>query len=111
MRERVCTGPPALTVLVVTPVLWNGSMLGAVRSAGESTERSPMLAPGTISPGRWQVGEVGKACSDKVMLEKVEAEVVGQMWWWGGWLPVECVDSVAWQLQQYAQCLLDRARL
>jgi len=111
MSERVCTTPPMLTVLVVMPMLWNGSTCGAVRSAGESTERSPMLVPGTISPGRWQVGEVGKACSDKVMLEKVRAEVVGRMRWWGGWLPVGCVDSMAWQLQQYARRLLDRARL
>lgn len=92
MSERVRTIPPALTVLVVTPVLWNGSTLGAVRSAGESSERSPNFAPGTISPGRWEVGEVGKAWSDKVALEKVEAEVVGRMRWWGGWLLVGCVD-------------------
>ena len=111
MSEQVHTMPPALTVLVVTPVLWNGSTRRAVRSAGESTERSPMLALGTISPGRWQVGEVGKACSDKVTLEKVGAEVVARMRWWGGWLPVGCVDSMAWQLQQYARRLLDRARL
>lgn len=85
-KERVRTTPPALTVLVVTPVLWNGSTLGAVRSAGESTERRPMFAPGTISPGRWAVGEVGNACSDKVALEKVEEEAVGRMRWW-------CVDN------------------
>ena len=33
---------PALTVLVVTPMLWNGSMLRAVRSAGKSMDRRPM---------------------------------------------------------------------
>jgi len=37
MSERVRTTPPALTVLVVTPMLWNGSMLGAMRSTGESS--------------------------------------------------------------------------
>ena len=83
MSERVRTTPPALTVLVVTPVLWKGSTLGAVRSAGESTERRPMFAPGTISPGRWEVGETGKACSDKVTLEKVDDEAVGRMRRWG----------------------------
>jgi len=72
MSERVRTMPPALTVLVVTPVLWNGSTLGAVRRAGESTERRPMFAPGKMSLGR-------RPCSDKVTLEKVEVETVGRM--------------------------------
>jgi len=72
MSERVRTIPPALTVLVVMPVLWNGSTLGAVRSAGESTERRPMFAPGKMSLGR-------RPPSDKVMLEKVEDEAVGRM--------------------------------
>jgi hypothetical protein len=76
MSERVRTMPPALTVLVVTPELWNGSTLGAVRSAGESTERRPMLAPGMISLGR-------RLCSDIFTLEKVEEEVVGRMRLWG----------------------------
>jgi hypothetical protein len=76
MSERARTMPPALTVLVVTPVLWNGSTLGAVRSAGESTERRPMLAPGMISLGR-------RLCSDRVTLEKVEDEAVGRMRLWG----------------------------
>ena len=67
------TTPPTLTVL------WSGSTLGAVRSAGESTERRPMFAPGTISPGQCEVGEEGNACSDKVALEKVEEEAVGRM--------------------------------
>jgi hypothetical protein len=52
MSERVRTMPPALTVLVVMPVLWNGSTFGAVRRAGESTERRPMFAPGKMSLGR-----------------------------------------------------------
>jgi hypothetical protein len=73
MSERVRTTPPALTVLVVIPVLWNGSTLGAVRSAGESTERRPMFAPGKMSLGR------RPPCSDKVTLEKVEDETVGRM--------------------------------
>jgi hypothetical protein len=74
MSERVRTMPPALTVLVVTPVLWNGSTLGAVRRAGESTERRPMFAPGRMSLGR-------RPCSDKA-LEKVEVEAVGRMRLW-----------------------------
>jgi hypothetical protein len=82
MSERVRTTPPALTVLVVTPVLWNGSTLGAVRSAGESTDRRPMFAPGGMSQGRKLVGEAGVACSDKVRLENVEDEAVGRMRWW-----------------------------
>jgi hypothetical protein len=76
MSERARTMPPALTVLVVTPVLWNGSTLGAVSSAGESTERRPMLAPGMISLGR-------RLCSDRVTLEKVEDEAVGRIRLWG----------------------------
>ena len=76
MSERVRTMPPALTVLVVMPELWNGSTLGAVRSAGESTERRPMLAPGMMSLGR-------RLCSDMFTLEKVEDEVVGRMRLWG----------------------------
>ena len=73
MSERVRTTPPALTVLVVIPVLWNGSTLGAVRSAGESTERRPMFAPGRMSLGR------RLPCSGRVTLEKVEDEAVGRM--------------------------------
>ena len=76
MSERVRTTPPALTVLVVTPVLWNGSTLGAVRRAGESTERRPMFAPGIMSLGR-------RLSSDMVTLENVEEEVVGRMRLWG----------------------------
>jgi hypothetical protein len=72
MSERVRTMPPALTVLVVMPVLWNGSTLGAVRRAGELTERRPMFAPGKMSLGR-------RPCSDGVTLEKVEDEAVGRM--------------------------------
>jgi hypothetical protein len=76
MSERVRTMPPALTVLVVTPVLWNGSTLGAVRRAGESTESRPMFAPGKMSLGR-------RPCSDKVTLEKVEVDAMGRMRLWG----------------------------
>jgi hypothetical protein len=43
--------PPALTVLVVTPVLWKGNTLGAVRRAGESTDRTSMFIPGMMSTG------------------------------------------------------------
>jgi hypothetical protein len=76
MSERARTMPPALTVLVVMPVLWNGSTPGAVRRAGESTERRPMFAPGKMSLGR-------RPCSDRVTLEKVEDEAVGRMRLWG----------------------------
>jgi hypothetical protein len=84
MSERVRTTPPALTVLVVIPVLWNGSTLGAVRSAGESTERRPMFAPGRMSLERWLVSEAGEpGCSGMVTLEKVEDDAVGRMRRWG----------------------------
>jgi hypothetical protein len=82
MSERVRTTSPTLTVLVVTPVLWNGSTLGAVRSAGESLERRRMFAPRRISLGRRPRDEDGP-WSDKLTLENVEDEAVGRMRWWG----------------------------
>jgi hypothetical protein len=39
MSKHVHTMPPVLTMLVVTPVLWNSSMLGAIRSVGKSSSR------------------------------------------------------------------------
>ena len=52
MSEHVHMTPPALTVLVMTPMLWNSSTLEAVKSTGESTDRRPMFAPSGMSPGR-----------------------------------------------------------
>jgi hypothetical protein len=85
MSERARTTPPALTVLVVTPELWSGSTLGAVRSAGESTERSSMFAEDRIS---WRTaGETGPSCADKLMLE-VDRPMPKRSWRWG-----PCVDD------------------
>lgn len=95
MSERLRTMPPVLTVLVVTPILWNGSTLGAVRRAGESTERRPMFAPDRKSLRQWPTGEVEAdvTCSDKATLDMVEDEATGRMRWWQ-WLGCRDAGSV-----------------
>lgn len=80
MSERARTTPPTLTVLVVTPEPWSGSTLGAVRSAGESTESRPMFAEDRIS---WRTaGETGPSCADRLMLE-VDRPIPNRSWRWG----------------------------
>lgn len=81
MSDWARTTPPALTMLVVTPELWSGSTLGAVRSAGESTESRPMFAEDRIS---WRTaGETGP----RLMLE-VDRPIRKRSWRWE-----PCVDD------------------
>ena len=79
MSDWAHTMPPALTMLVVTPELWSGSTLRAVRNAGKSMESRPMFA--RIS---WcTVGETGL----RLMLE-VDRLIRKRSWRWK-----PCVDD------------------
>jgi hypothetical protein len=51
MSECVHTMLPALTMLIMMPMLWNGSLLEAVRSMGKLMDRRPMFVPGGMSLG------------------------------------------------------------